>query len=428
MGVPIRWGNEFLGVIGTARRSKRPVEEADLQVLVLLAAQAATAIRNARLLAEQNEHRRRLDALVKATADLTGTLELQPLVQSLLSSAMAAARQADRGVVLMWDPLRDELRVQAHIGYSNPEIANIASSVGRTLLSWMALDGSPTLLASAEARGNRFSGLVTEPRPTRSAVITGLRFRGKAIGVVVLSSTTADAAFGTSDLDLLTTFAMAAAGAVENARLFTEAQGKAVLEERHRLARALHDSVTQSLYGLTLFAQAALDLSGMRETDKVQANLVSIAQTAQQALKEMRLLVYELRPSELQAEGLVAALRRRVDAVERRAGLVARVVSDGLAAMPPAVEEALYYISQESLNNSLRHAAAGAVTVRLRSGDGYAELEVADDGKGFDPAAPPDSGGLGLTSMRERVQRLGGTVEFVAALGKGTTVRARLPI
>ena len=346
----------------------------------------------------------------------------------MLGAAMEAAHAADRGAVLLWDPRSDELKVHAHIGYSNPEIELLRLARGEQPLLWAALDGMPSLIPVSQAPGRPYDGLVEEPLPPRSAVIAPLRFRGSAIGVVVLSSTARTSAFSQADLDLLTTFATAAAGAVENARLFGEAQGKATLEERQRLARALHDSVTQSLYSLTLFAEAAKDWAAAGEMDNVKPNLDRISETAQQSLKEMRLLVYELRPSGLQTEGLVEALRRRLDAVEKRAGIETHLTATDLPLIPAVVEEALFHIAQEALNNSLKHAAALTVSVRLWADEDYAYLEVEDKGKGFDPDALTDTGGMGLISMRERAERAGGSLRLVAAPGGGTKVLAQLRI
>jgi signal transduction histidine kinase len=127
-----------------------------------------------------------------------------------------------------------------------------------------------------------------------------------------------------------------------------------------------------------------------------------LGQIAQQALKEMRLLVYELRPLALAQEGLAGALRQRLDAVERRTGVQAQLQVEPMLDLPRQVEEALYYIAQGALNNALKHAAATVVTVSIGAGNGRIELEVADNGSGFDPQAAEGKGGLGLTSMRDR--------------------------
>ena len=215
--------------------------------------------------------------------------------------------------------------------------------------------------------------------------------------------------------------------ALENARLFTEAQGKAVLEERQRLARDLHDSVTQSLYSLTLLAEAGRRLIDL-DVPQAARYLNDMGEIAQQSLKEMRLLVYQLRPLALAHEGLIGALQARLDSVEKRAGVEARFLIEGsLGNLPPALEEALFRIAQEALNNALKHAAARSIVVRLRGDDDCVTLEVADDGRGSALLSEDVKGGLGLTSMRERVTQLHGTLAIDSAPGQGTRVAVEVP-
>ncbi len=201
----------------------------------------------------------------------------------------------------------------------------------------------------------------------------------------------------------------------------------ATLQERQRLARELHDSVTQSLYSVTLLAETGRRLAAAGDLQRATDYLARVGETGQQALKEMRLLVYELRPLALEREGLVGALQLRLDAVERRAGVDARLRLEGSVALAPAIEAELYNIAQEALNNALKHAGAAVVMVTIRSVDGAIELIVADQGRGFNPAAARDSGGLGLVSIRERAERLGATVTIASRPGQGTAVCVHLP-
>ena len=151
-----------------------------------------------------------------------------------------------------------------------------------------------------------------------------------------------------------------------------------------------------------------------------------LGELAQQSLKEMRLLVYELRPSALERAGLAGAIRERLDAVERRSGMTARLQIDDVAQLAPNMQIQLFHIIQEALNNTLKHAAASVVRVRLQIEDGLTLLEVIDNGKGFDPAEVAAAGGLGLTSMRERVETLGGQFNLDSAPGQGTIIRVTL--
>ncbi|MCP4592944.1 MAG: GAF domain-containing sensor histidine kinase [bacterium] len=256
-----------------------------------------------------------------------------------------------------------------------------------------------------------------------------MRSRGREVGVFSVVGRVGQQ-FSAEEVALLASIADHVAGAVESARLRREAERTAVMEERERLARELHDSVTQLLYSLSLFAETGRRLAGAGELQDTEDYLNQIGQTAQQALKEMRMLVHELRPPVLEREGLVGALQQRLDAVERRAGVDASLLTDGLLELPVGeielpvhVEKVLYHIAQEALNNALRHAVATSVQVRICTDDDRVELEVADDGRGFDPSTASDTGGLGLTGMREWAGRLGGELTVISAPGQGATVR-----
>jgi signal transduction histidine kinase len=205
------------------------------------------------------------------------------------------------------------------------------------------------------------------------------------------------------------------------------------MRERNRLARELHDSVTQSLHSSTLMAEAGLRLASTGDLERTRHYLGRLQDISQQALKEMRLMVYELRPLILRQVGLVGALQQRLDAVERRAGVDVRLVVEGAAdgvtagqeiQLAAEVEEALYRIAQEALNNALKHAQCSTVTVTLRLGE-QIELEVTDDGDGFDIDVL-DGAGIGLSSMRERAETLGGALNIHSAPGKGTTINVTI--
>jgi signal transduction histidine kinase len=232
--------------------------------------------------------------------------------------------------------------------------------------------------------------------------------------------------FSDETIRLTMVFGDQAALAIENARLFAEAEGKAVIEERQRLARDLHDSVSQSLYSLSLLAEAGRRVSDAGDQNSARHYLSRLGETALQSLKDMRLLVYELRPLTLNAEGLAGALQHRLDAVEKRAGMKVSLISNGVINLPATVETELFRVALEALNNTLKHAMATEVVVALRVEYGRVELEVVDNGRGFEPDALSDSGGLGLLSMRERAEKLGGSLMVIASPGKGTRIRIRI--
>jgi signal transduction histidine kinase len=197
------------------------------------------------------------------------------------------------------------------------------------------------------------------------------------------------------------------------------------LEERQRLARDLHDSVTQSLYSLSLFSRAALEATEDGDAGRLHYSLNEIERNTVQALREMRMLLYELRPADLDQEGLTHAIELRLNAVERRANLQVDARLDELAGLSPRQEIDLYHIVVEALNNVVKHAAATRVTLRLTLEGECVRLKVMDDGRGFDPAQT--RGGMGLRNIRERVARLDGQLTVISEPGAGTRLEAVIP-
>ncbi|MEZ4708264.1 MAG: GAF domain-containing sensor histidine kinase [Caldilineaceae bacterium] len=232
--------------------------------------------------------------------------------------------------------------------------------------------------------------------------------------------------FSGEELETATSLADQTALAIENARLYQSAEQLAVMEERERLARELHDSVTQSLYSLSLFSEAGQRLIRVGDTVRVEEYLGQLGETAQQALKEMRLLLYELRPAVLEQEGLIGALRRRLDAVEKRAGINFTFDVDEPIVLPLSVEEGFYRIAQEALNNSLKHAFATHVYVSIERQGSETVMQIADNGVGFREEETKMAGGMGLCGMRERVQKLGGSLCIESVPNQGATITVRV--
>jgi signal transduction histidine kinase len=205
-------------------------------------------------------------------------------------------------------------------------------------------------------------------------------------------------------------------------------QATAILEERQRLARDLHDSVTQALYGITLHAEVARRLLAAGDTTTATSYLSALQETAQEALAEMRLLIFDLRPPILGEVGLAAALQVRLDAVEGRANLQTQLIVEGVGELPALVEQALYGIAREALNNALKHAQAQHITVHLWQAQASVTLEIVDDGVGFHPDAARANGGLGLCGIQERVARVKGRLTLLSAPGAGAQLRVEVTL
>lgn len=205
-----------------------------------------------------------------------------------------------------------------------------------------------------------------------------------------------------------------------------QAEELATAKERNRLARELHDSVAQTLYGLTLQAEAASRKLNAGQTDEVSGYLGEIRDSAQQTLKETRLLIFELRPPVLEQEGLVAALRARLESVESRSGLKTQINLQELGRLPAGIEASLYGISNEALNNILKHAHANQVEVSLEKKTGNIILQISDNGMGFDPDSVEQFGGLGLNGMQERAEQVGANIQITSGKN-GTQVTVEVP-
>jgi signal transduction histidine kinase len=256
-------------------------------------------------------------------------------------------------------------------------------------------------------------------------VCVPLTFRDRAVGVLVVYRA-GDEGPTAEEITFLQAIADQAAVAVENARLFAETQDKAALEERQRLARELHDSVSQALFSIALHARTALALL-TRDPERLSEPLEHITSLAQAGMAEMRALIFELRPESLENEGLVAALTKQVAALRARYGIE---VHAELGDEPPIsidAKEVIYRVAQESMHNTLKHARATRIDLRLDHSQDAVWVEIRDNGVGFDPTSS-FPGHLGLHSMRERAIRRGGTFQIESDAGKGTRIRVELPL
>jgi nitrate/nitrite-specific signal transduction histidine kinase len=257
-----------------------------------------------------------------------------------------------------------------------------------------------------------------------------LMAKGKTVGAIDLGSQTLRS-ITPEELSLLAAIGHQIGVAVENARLYEQAQELAVVEERGRLARDLHDAVTQTLFSASLIAEA---LPALWESDQDEGRrlLAEMRRLSRGALAEMRTLLLELRPAAVVEASLGDLLRQLAEAVAGRKDVSVTVSVEGQCTLPTDVHVALYRIAQEALNNVVKHAHASQVTVGLRcssslptgTGEGQqkmVELHVSDDGRGFDPSSiSPDHLGLGI--MRERAQAIGATLEIESRPGHGTQV------
>jgi signal transduction histidine kinase len=367
---------------------------------------------------------RELATLNAITAQVSHSLNLAEILNDALDQvlkvmgmecglAFSVEEETGKLVLAAHRGLPEEFRCQAEQQFLEDGVVEEAVTNGAPVIR---RDVEPVRL-EGEPWGKR--------QPAGLTISIPLMARGRALGAIRLDGQ-APRPVTSEEMSLLASIGQQIGVAAENARLYEQAQQLAVVRERHRLARDLHDSVMQALYGVTLYAEAAARQLTSGDGDLATGHLREIRSTAQDALREMRLLIFELRPLILKRDGLAAALQARLEAVEGRVGIETKFSGAGDCRLPPEVEEGLYRVAQEALNNALKHAMASSVSVFLKGNGHGVALEIADDGMGFDPQAVDGRGGFGLRGMQERVTRLGGTLTVQSRPGAGTRIRVEV--
>jgi signal transduction histidine kinase len=359
------------------------------------------------------------DAVLAVAAELSVEQVLQRLVES--ARELAAARYAAIGIPDGEGGFAQFLTT----GMSDELVASMGPLPRTHGLLGAMLEGGESYRTDDIHRHPRFRGWWPRGHPDmRSFLGVPIVSGGRVIGAFYLTDKVGADRFDESDQELIELLAAHAAIAITNARLYEQTRELSILGERNRLALDLHDAVSQKLFALVYAAETATALLD-RDPGAARERVARVAELAQQALDELRSLIFELRPPDLEKEGLGPTLRKHVEVLRRQSGEV-EVHLDVAEDLPADArrDRELLRIAQEALQNALRHADARRVGVRLGREDGHVVLEVSDDGRGFDPAAlEVRSRRLGLTSMEERAKRLGGRLHIRSAPGGGTTVR-----
>ena len=385
------------------RITRNAFHSRQVELLATFANQAAISLDNARLYGELQS---RLEEMVGLQRLGTLLLEEHDFDRVLQSICQQLQRLTDAGGVglalLEEDPRFLEMRTvvgpSADVlrGARIPTEGSFAAEALRTNRSQRSDD------AQNDPRGYKKSLVLGN---TRTILSVPMKTRQRTVGVLSVYNKEGEGGFTDRDAELATFFANQAAAAIENARLYEQTREYAVVEERNRLARELHDSVTQSLFSVTLLSEAALSLLD-RDPAKARERLERANELAQGALAEMRALIFQLRPMTLQEEGLLSAVKKHLSALHSRHGRVVELqVTGAERRLPAPIEDAAFGIIQESLNNVVKHANAARTQVQLRVWCGLlCGVTTVDDGVGFDPAAPRPVPTLGMSSMRERAE------------------------
>jgi nitrate/nitrite-specific signal transduction histidine kinase len=441
--VPLNAKGKALGAMFALTRGYHEFSNQDVQLLASIGHQVGIAIENARLFAQAAQRMHEMETLYHSEQRRAEQFRVIGEVGRQITSILAVDE-------LLWRMARliQEAFHYYHVGIALTEGDEVVYRIGAGSLwddptfrfsparlkvgkegigGWVAATGQPLLVPD----------VMREPRyvwmrgsKTRSELAVPITVKGQVFGVLDVQSDEPNA-FDAADQAVLQTLAHQAAIAIENARLYEQARQVAVMEERNRLARDLHDAVTQTLFSASLISEA---LPELWEKDPAEARelLGELKRLSRGALAEMRTLLLELRPVAMIESNLVSLLRQLGEAVTGRTGLPVTVTVERTCALPADVHVALYRIAQEALNNVVKHANAHHVAVNLicthapggggREDASGAELEVSDDGRGFDPRhIPPDRLGLGI--LRERAEAIGATLHIDSEPGAGTHIR-----
>ncbi len=364
----------------------------------------------------------RVATLSRIAADLVLDLPMEETLSALAASVVSASTAVSCLIVLI-DDEADEIRMVGSHGVPEGAVQAAYEKARDTSPNWEAIrTRGPLLFSNARqtVSANPWLTAIHDfyPRVAGDTVyIVPLLSRGKALGAIDFVYPPGQEP-GEEEKVFLGAVADQAAVAVENACLFSDARGKATLEERQRLARQLHDSVSQALYSIALGVETAREVLP-DNPERAAEPLDYVVTLAEAGMTEMRALIFELRPESLEKEGLVAALEKQAAAVQARHGIRVETTFGDEPDAPLEAKESLYRIAQEALHNTVKHARAANVKIKLGRDSEGITLEVSDDGVGF-------PGHLGLDSMRERVSRQGGTLEIASVQGKGVQIFARV--
>jgi len=377
---------------------------------------------------EIEQRRQELEALYRAEEELFRNMGVDQVLQALVDTAIRLLG-ADKGTVMTWDESHNRLVARAVRGFSPETAAKLVFKPGEGVVGWVATTGEPAIVN--DSRGDpRVRREITEPEGIRSLMQVPIKVGGEIFGVFSADYTHFHQ-ISKEELNLLVALAERAASAIQNAQVYEQTQETAVVEERSRLARELHDAVTQTLFSASLIAEA-LPSSWENDSQEGQRLLSELRQLNRGALAEMRTLLLELRPAALIESNMEDLLHQLAEAATGREGIPVEVKIKGRCALPSDVQIAFFRIAQEALNNVVKHARASQVTVELecvnhgssqpdsRTCDSV-RLSVVDNGRGFElEKGRPDHMGLGI--MRERAQAVGAELTITSQPGKGTSV------
>ncbi len=378
-----------------------------------------------------------LQVLQEMTLKLTSELHIETLLKNILNSAIKVVG-AFAGSLFLLDTRTDELVFAVVVGGGGEALEGRRMPKDAGIAGWVLKTREP-LIVDDVSQDKRFYGMFESGTfHTANIICVPLITRGNVIGVLQVLNKVSGERFSNDDLELLMTFAAQSATAIQNARLVQalrrEKERIVALEEdvRKRLARDLHDGPTQLLAAIRMGLQFTRKLL-THEPDKVENELTEMLPMVDRALKQVRTLLFDLRPATLETEGLVAALEFYAQQLQDTEGFTVKLEPGGFdQRLAGRAEKEIFSVVQEALGNIKKHARARHVWIILALDDGRLIVTVRDDGRGFDTTKKDPTkgreGSMGMLNMRERAQMLGGTLSIASAPGRGTTVTLSVPL
>lgn len=405
-------GNELMVIATITDISRRKETEASLE-------------RRVEERTREIEQRRQVsDGLRGILAILNSNRLLAEILDYIVAQACLLLA-ADASLIYSLDERNQHLLIQASNGLASEALDRVSASIAQSISGQALLAGQPLVIDDTEqnaatpaaALSSIETGLVA--LDYRAYLVVPIKIKHEAYGALLLCYAQAHH-FSQEALDLALSMADQTALAIENARLHTQIEHTAVAAERNRIARDLHDVVTQTLFSASMIAEV-LPRIWQRNQVVGQQKLEELRELTRGALAEMRTLLLELRPAKLAEIELADLLRQLADGITGRARVTVALSTDGQAALPPDVKIALYRIAQEALNNVAKHARAQHVKIDFRCSPAVIALSVVDDGCGFgfETITPAN---LGLGIMHERAEAIGATLMVESAPDEGTTI------
>lgn len=432
--VPMRFGERDLGTIENYYLATNEPDEREIGLITAMARQAATAIENALLFSQTEKRVRQLEALTRIAASFTLESSIEQLMNEIAGEVLTATSAISATITVTGEKSIRPLRIVGVAGQTQEFVDAMqeAYAAGAASAAEVAIrERRPVFLPNMRIErlnDPRYAAARAffEHADWDSVLVVPIIYGERPLGVMTVAYAGIESP-GKEEIGFIEAIADQTALAIENARLYQRASAAAALEERQRLARELHDSVSQALYGIALGARTARRRLGDDGPPNVVEPLDYVLSLAEAGLTEMRALIFELRPESIATEGLVAAIGRQVAATQARYGIT--VEADLCEEPDVAIEakEAVYRIAQETLHNTVKHARATRVQVGLAYDGANLRLSIRDNGQGFDPTGE-FPGHLGLRSMRERAQGVRGAFEIQSAPGEGTTVSLTIPV